>query len=253
MVTNARDDASTHNKETFKALLVSLRDRDDPIAEQERRCFQSAAGLETVEIAYAVDERLGRRELESDLLFFGGSGAYSVLDRHSWIRGLHDFLLLVPQSGVPAWASCFAFQGLALAMGGKVVRDESRQQLGVATVELTPAGERDPLLGCLPPRFDAQFGHHDHVDALPGGMTALALGNGGNPQAYRVDGSMFWGAQFHPELNKRTTLERWRHYRKFYQGSRGEEIDRQLESSPETPEPEKALHALVDLARERRR
>lgn len=253
MVTNAGDEASKNGEGKLKSLLVSLRDQDDPIAEQERRCFRDASGLEEVELVHATDQRLGSRELDSDLLFFGGSGAYSVLDSHSWIQRFLEFLLLVPESGVPAWASCFAFQGLALAMGGKVVRDESRQQLGVAAVELTAAGRADPLLGGLPARFDAQFGHHDHVDRLPAGMTALALGNGGNPQAYRVDGTRFWGAQFHPELNKQTTLERWRHYRKFYQGEKGDEIDRQLESAPETPEPAKALRALVELARERRR
>ncbi len=246
---NVGAEATGGERRTLNALLVSLRDREDPIAEQERRCFQDTTGLTRVEIAYAIDQRLGRRELDSDILFFGGSGAYSVLDSDAWIHRLFDFLLRVPESGIPSWASCFAFQGLALAMGGRVVRDDSRQQLGVAAVELTAEGKDDPVIGCLPERFEAQFGHHDHVDKLPDGMTSLATGNGGNPQAYRVNGSMFWGAQFHPELSKKTTLERWNHYRRFYEGDAGEEIDRRLNEAPDTPEPHKALLALVELAR----
>lgn len=246
-----------HENKTFKAVLVSLRDVDDPMNDHERRCFLAASGLERLSVVFAARGDLETRAQQetvvqsADLLLFGGSGAYSVLDEHAWVRRFIEFLPLVPDAGVPAWASCFAFQGLALAMGGEVVRDDERQQLGACPVNRTTAGREDRLFGALPDRFRAQFGHHDHVSIVPKGVTVLATGNGDACQAFHVDNSSFWGAQFHPELDKRTTLERWNHYRKIYEGAEGDAIDRTLRHAPETPEPATILNALVELARER--
>lgn len=248
---------NNHISKTFKAVLVSLRDADDPMNDHERRCFLAASGLERLDVVFAARgdlETTSQQEAlvaSSDLLLFGGSGAYSVLDSQTWVRRFIDFLPLVPERGVPAWASCFAFQGLALAMGGEVVRNDERQQLGACSVSLTTDGREDRLFGALPDRFHAQFGHHDHVSSVPLGVTVLATGNGIDCQAFRVDNSTFWGAQFHPELDKKTTLERWNHYRKNYEGTEGDAIDRRLRNAPETPEPGTILRTLVKLARER--
>lgn len=243
--------------DSLRAVLVSLRDVDDPMNDHERRCFLSTTGLERLEVAFAARGDLETRSQQeallrsADLLLFGGSGAYSVLDEQPWVRRFIDFLPLVPERGMPAWASCFAFQGLALAMGGEVVRDDKRQQLGACLVSLTTAGREDKLFCKLPPRFHAQFGHHDHVSVVPSGVTVLATGNGNACQAFRVDDSTFWGAQFHPELDKQTTLERWSHYRKNYEGAEGDSIDRELRQAPETPEATRLVRNLVELARER--
>ena len=240
-----------------RTVLVSLRDADDPMCAHELACFRRATGIDAIEMVSAVNaegralDALEDAVASAELLLFGGSGAYSVLDTHSWVRRFLDVLARVPSRGVPAWASCFAFQGLALAMGGRVARDDARQQLGARPVELTAAAGQDPLFASLPPRFFAQFGHHDHVVDVPSGVTVLATGNGGQCQAFRVDGARFWGAQFHPELDKRTTLERWSHYRLNYERDQGDEIDRQLREAPETPEVSKILRTLVELARER--
>jgi GMP synthase (glutamine-hydrolysing) len=113
----------------------------------------------------------------------------------------------------PAYASCFAFQGLALAMGGEVGRDATKQEMGVIDLELTEAGRADPLFSSLPTRFLAPLGHNDQVLRLPAGVTELARGELVEHQAFRVDGAPFWASQFHPELTKTTLLDRWDHYR----------------------------------------
>lgn len=233
----------------FRALLVSLRRAEDPMARHELDCFRRATELEELEMVCALDGELTEEAISADLLFFGGSGEFSVLDGHQWVRRFLDALLRVIEQKIPAWASCFAFQGLALAMGGEVERDDARQQLGARPIKLTEAGRSDPLFGHLDHSLSAQFGHHDHVVRLPEGVLSLAEGNGGYCQAFHVVDSEFWGAQFHPELNKQATLHRWNHYRDRYEAGRGDSIDRELRLAEDTPQVTTILPKLVQRAR----
>lgn len=228
-------------------VLISLRDPGDPMAMQELRCFRETTGLGGLQMVHAADTPLDERLLEtSRLLIFGGSGAYSVLDTHGWVRSMLDFLVRVVDRRVPAWASCFGFQGLSLALGGDVNRDDARQELGAFPIDLAPAAADDPLFRPLPPTFHAQLGHHDHVDRLPSGVTLLATGRKIHNQAFKVDGAPFWATQFHPELNKATTTERWNYYRRHYaDGDAAAEIDRVMLESPDTPEVQGVMRRFV--------
>jgi len=220
-----------------RAVLVSLRDPHDPMSRQELRCFADSAGLPALEIAYASAGQLDDRLMdEAGLLFFGGSGAYSVLDRHEWVLGMLDRLVECVDRRIPAWASCFGFQGLSLALGGEVNRDDARQELGAFPVDLTDAALLDPLFAALPRTFDVQLGHHDHVDRLPPGVTLLVSGRKIHNQAFKVNNAPFWAAQFHPELRKATTTERWNYYRGHYSGNPDEaaRIDRVMAEAPDT-------------------
>ncbi len=235
-------------------VLVSLRDPNDPMAAQELRCFRETTGLGELVMVHAAVTPLDDRLLDTTrAFFFGGSGAYSVLDTHDWVRAMLDFLVRVVDAEVPAWASCFGFQGLALALGGEVNRDDARQELGAFPIDLTPEGAADPLFRHLPPTFDAQLGHHDHVDRLPSGVTLLATGRAIRNQAFKVDGAPFWATQFHPELNKRTTTERWNYYRSHYADSpdAAAAIDRVMAESPDTLEVQAVMRRFADYARGR--
>lgn len=233
-------------------VLVSLRDVDDPMALHEELCVMEATGLSELRTIHASDEPLTERELHADLILFGGSGAYSVLDPHAWVKRFLDFLLDVIDAGTPAWGSCYGFQGLALAMGGRVVRDTTRMRMGGYPVQVTDAAASDPLFGPLPAGFDAQFGHKDHVDELPSGVTLLATDPSGRNEAFHVDGSLFWGAQFHPELTSHKTLDRFRHYQHLYDDGEGEAIARRIASAVDDPQVPRILERLVALARDRR-
>lgn len=232
-----------------RPLLISLRDPDDPMAEQELRCFQATTGIADLQKIHAAVTPLDDHLLEeASLMFFGGSGAYSVLDPHPWVKQMLDFLVKVVDRKVPAWASCFGFQGLALALGGEVNNDDARTELGAFPIHLTPAGRADPLLAELPDPFYAQLGHHDHVDRLPSGVTLLCTGEKIYNQAFKVDGAPFWAAQFHPELRKATTMERWNYYRALYANpDDAHVVDAIMHSSPDTPETETILRRFVKL------
>lgn len=231
------------------ALLISLRDPSDLMAEQERECFAETA-QHPVELCSAVGRIVPRDVIEDrPAVFFGGSGAYSVLDKHDWIKGMLDLLVHTADAGVPAYASCFGFQGLALAMGGQVNRDDSRQELGAYEISLTPGASADPLFRSLPQRFFAQLGHHDHVDVLPPGVTLLATGENSHNQAFKVDGVPFWASQFHPELSKATTYARFLHYLDHYADdpASAARIDAEMRAMPETKAPAVLLRDLVQL------
>lgn len=233
----------------MRPLLISLRDPDDPMAAQELRCFHATTGLDMPKV-HASTVPLDRALLDSaDVFFFGGSGAYSVLDTHGWVRNMLDFLVRVVDARKPAWASCFGFQGLALALGGQVNRDDARQELGCFPIDRVPSA--DPVFGPGPAEFYAQLGHHDHVDVLPPGVTLLCTGRKIHNQAFKVDGAPFWAAQFHPELRKATTMERWNYYRSHYADNEAAaaRIDALMEASPDTPEAEQILRRFVQVAR----
>lgn len=235
-----------------RALLVSLRDPHDPMARQELRCFADRADLphDRVDLHPMVEGRPDRGRLRRyDAVFFGGSGAYSVLDDVQWIKEGMNTCLEVMEVRVPAFASCFGFQGLALVLGGRVVKDDDRQELGAYELDLTDAGVADPVLGVLPRRFWGQEGHHDHVDVLPQGVTLLATGSRECPnQAFKVDGAPFWASQFHPELTVGTTIERFRHYLALYsQPGHGERLEKHILSGVDSPEMGEVLARLVRL------
>ena len=234
-----------------RAILISLRDPDDQMAAHEQMCFAECSRIPTdeVELHFIASGRPDIQHLNDiGTVFFGGSGAYSVLDDHQWIRDTIDVMLDVVDKKIPAYASCFGFQGLAKALGGVVVRDDSLTEMGSYELMLTEAGQLDPLFQSLPSRFWAQEGHHDHVVELPPGVTLLAAGNQVHAQAFRVDGAPFWASQFHPELTFERTVERFRFYADHYLEGGPEDSEatlQQLKGGPNSPEVPELLARLV--------
>ncbi len=235
-----------------RALLIALRDPHDPMLGHEHLCFSERSGLplDHVDVHCMVDGKPGRARLEAaDAVFFGGSGAYSVLDAVPWIRHGMEVLQQVVELRVPAWASCFGFQGLSVVLGGRVVHDDDLTEMGSTMLALTAAGLADPVVQVLPQTFWAQEGHHDHVVELPAGVTALATGQRVTHQAFKVDGAPFYASQFHPELTVQHTLARFRHYQDEYISEDAEAVFRRLAAGEDTAEMGDVLPRLVRLGR----
>ncbi len=202
-----------------KALLISLREPSDSMAVHELQCFATAARLSADDITpHHMIGGLPDGHLYQgiDAIFLGGSGAYSVLDDLDWIRKSIDLLQDIVSLQIPAYASCFGFQGLAVALGGEVRVHEEGAELGSTELALTEQGKNDPLFKALPDVFWGQEGHSDYVVELPKGVTQLVTGTMCREQAFRVDGAPFWASQFHPELTLNNTLERFQHYGGHY-------------------------------------
>ena len=105
---------------------------------------------------------------------------------------------------------------MARAMGGSVVHDTVRAEVGSYEVSVTDAGKADPVFGPLGESFTAQIGHEDHVVELPAETTLLALSERAN-HAYRFEDAPIYCTQFHPELRAADLETRLRAYPRYVQ------------------------------------
>ena len=131
------------------------------------------------------------------VLAFGGSMHPDEDDRHGWLPAEEAFLREALADGVPALGVCLGGQMLARATGAHIARASSAE-IGWHDVELTPAGRLDPVLGVLPPRFEA-FQWHRYAFGVPGGGSELARSDVCT-QAFRLGGA--WALQFHAEVTR---------------------------------------------------
>jgi GMP synthase (glutamine-hydrolysing) len=137
------------------------------------------------------------------VLVLGGDQNVGEEVAHPWLHEEYTALRRWVAEGTPIFAICLGAQTLAHALGAQVGPIGSTLA-GFYDSELTPAGEDDPVLGVLPPRFEA-FNVNGYRFDVPAGAVQLATGP--TPQAYRVDGNA-WGVQFHPEV-RREQVMRW--------------------------------------------
>ena len=131
------------------------------------------------------------------VIVFGGPQNVGEELQHPWLHEEYDALRRWVERGTPVLGICLGAETMAHALGARVERLE--QELGgFYETELTAAGEGDPVLGVLPPRFEA-FNANAYGFAVPDGATELARGP--VPQAYRA-GERAWAVQFHPEIRR---------------------------------------------------
>jgi GMP synthase (glutamine-hydrolysing) len=214
----------------LRYLLLQVRNPDDPMREHEVVCFARALGC--------AEDRITARDLlqgcpapaelgEVDLVLLGGSGDYSVVSGGPWLAESLEAMRELVELRKPTFASCWGFQAMALALGGEVVTDLSRAEVGTRHVRLTEAGRADPIFADLydPARPDgtflAQMGHQDIVDRLPAGATRLASSDRVENEAFRIEGAPIYCTQFHPELDRTTLLDRLHRYPSYVERIEG--------------------------------
>lgn len=204
----------------MKILVLQARRPDDPMMEHERRCFVRSTGLDrsALEFVNLVDRVPAVSELgDYDALMVGGAGHYSAVERNGWFfDAVEELLRAVVERGFPTFASCFGFQLFVAALGGEVIHDPGRTEVGAFRVRLTDAGRDDELFTRLPDEFVAQMGHKDRAVAMPAGVDNLAASDLSPLQALRIPGAPIWASQFHPELDQRSNHERYLAYIERY-------------------------------------
>ena len=233
--------------------LLQARHDDDPMQLEERRSFAARLGVPLDEVVpYNVIDApadAGAWCEGMDGVLVGGSGEYGVLDGHAWVNAFIDTLAEVAASGPPLFASCFGFQALVVAMGGEVVTDEARAEVGTYRITLTDEGRADPLFGGTSAEFDAQQGHKDSAARLPSGVTHLARSERCRYQAIRIGDRPAYATQFHPELTGAENLARFERYyelyRKHFDPAEAERIRTTHRASPESNALLESWRALV--------
>ena len=204
----------------LRILLIQARSADDPMADHELRAFANRCELTIDQFTtfnVAVDDLSDYHPRGMDAIMIGGSGAFSLVEGgFSWHQAYLDLMREILVRGIPTFASCFGFQGIVQATGGKLARDEQMAQLGTYQIELTDEAEDDPLFGDLPKSFDAQLGHNDSATELCDDLIHLASSEACKYQAIRVKNKPIVATQFHPELTRQCNLERFRNYLENY-------------------------------------
>jgi GMP synthase (glutamine-hydrolysing) len=220
--------------------IVVLQIRDDARVElQERDCFVGLSGLAADQFDWwNVVERpaVTSRDVEGyDAVVIGGAGAHSVTETYPFTAPLARIVERLAAEKRPLFGSCWGHQFVARALGGEVVTDLERKELGTFPIELTEAGREDPWFAGLPPRFGVQLGHHDRVTRLPRNGIELAFSELCPNQAFRLADAPIYGAQFHVELDRERMLERAAVYRDEYLSDPGA-YDRLADALKPTPE-----------------
>ncbi len=231
-------------------LLLQVRNLDDPMREQEVGCFATALGCpaDSIDTHDLLSGPPPRHRLSAyAAVLLGGSGDYSVAAGGEWLEPVLDAMRQLHEMGKPTFASCWGFQALARALGGRVVTDLSRAELGTIELELTEAGLADPVLGILPPRFIGHAGHQDIVDTLPAGAIRLARSDRVEYQAFTFPGKPIYCTQFHPELTRRAFLERLEQYPSYVERIVGCSLERFAAGVRETPEANRLLRRFVQV------
>lgn len=237
---------------TIKILLLQARQADDAARLEERSSFAAMAGVDEDQvIPYdLLNSTPALAEVRRyDALMVGGSGDYYVSQGNlPNFPAVLALLADVVAVGQPTFASCFGFQLLVKALGGEIVYDAGRAEVGTYALGLAENGRSDDLFHYLPHTFRAQLGRKDRASRLPQGVLHLAASENAEFQALRVPGQPIWATQFHPELTKATNLARFRRYMAGYAAIMDKaEVAKTLARFDESPEANQLIGRFVKL------
>ena len=205
----------------MRLLLLQARRPDDPATRHERDAFVRVTGVDDGELD-SWDLLRGAPSSEdllaADCILVGGSGDFSVNDgsQYPWVSDFIDTMGHLTTLNVPVFASCFGFQALIVACGGRIESDATRAEFGTFDVTVSDAGRDDPFFSDLAPSFSAQFGHAEHAASLPSVFENMASTERNEYQAARLKGKNVYLTQFHPELSMKANQERARMYLESY-------------------------------------
>ena len=188
------------------------------MAEHERSAFCRALGIPRGRLL-SFDLLGGSPSEEviegADVVLVGGSGDHSVVRGGPWLAGALGAMEVLYERSIPTFASCWGFQALAAALGGRVITDRSQGEIGVLSLHLTEAGRRDPVFGPLGSPFSVVIGHEDIVTELPPDAICLASSATVENEAFRFRGKPIYATQFHPEVDRDGLVERVSQYPEY--------------------------------------
>ena len=203
-----------------RLLYVCVRPQAGAAA-AEYESFRTGARLEPGELDRIdlVRERLPPDATERWSGFVVGGSPFNLTDPESTKTDAQraveaDLERLAREAAAQRTAALFTCYGIGIVtrmLGGEVTR-AFPEDTGPVAVELTAAGERDPVFGGLATRFSALTAHKEGAGQTPPGAVLLATNEGCPVQAYRV-GDRLYTTQFHPEPTAQAFTERMAVYR----------------------------------------
>jgi GMP synthase (glutamine-hydrolysing) len=189
-------------------LFIGTR-AEDAAADSEYAAVLRGAGLDEPDVRRVRLERdeLGDVDLDDWSGVILGGGPFNVSDPQESKSAaqrraeaeLHDLATRAVAQDKPFLGACYGIGVLGTLRGGVVDRTYG-EPISARAITLTEAGREDPLLGTMPPTFDAFLGHKEAVRRLPDGATLLASSADCPVHAFRI-GRHVYATQFHPELD----------------------------------------------------
>ncbi len=205
----------------LKILLLQIRDDKETMMEELYEFIQfSGLREEQFEVLNTFITKDFAAEIidDFDALFIGGSSDASVLKPEEFVF-LADCRLLLRRcynNNIPVFASCFGFQLLVQELGGAVVLDEARMEMGTYAMQLTEAAKEDPLFYDAPDGFYAVSGHKERADKLPIDAINLVYTQECPFHAIKIKDKPIYGFQFHPEIDTKDFVTRITRYQNKY-------------------------------------
>ncbi len=138
-------------------------------------------------------------DLDGLVVMGGPMGAFDD-DDHPRLGEERDLLARAVAAGRPVLGVCLGAQLLAAACGGRVVRGDAGEEIGLGIVELTGDGRADPVLGPAGRVLPVLHWHGDTY-VRPHGAPGLAVSSRYPEQAFRI-GERAYGLQFHVEIDE---------------------------------------------------
>lgn len=233
----------------LRILLMQIRDTDQ-VKQEELASFVAYSGLRADQFdvlnVFDTPQFTGDVLRGYDSLFVGGASEASVMDpeKYPFVESSVALMQYCLACEIPVFASCFGFQLAVLALGGRIVRDQSGYEMGTPEINITAAGHRDLLFHDSKDSFPVVSVHKERAPELPSTCELLAETDA-CPHAFKVLEKPFWAFQFHPEVDKKTLVERLTYYKEKYTDDDGHLQD-VLDNAQDTPESNGLVRKFVE-------
>jgi GMP synthase-like glutamine amidotransferase len=178
---------------------------------------------------YAGEGLPAATEVSAAIVLGGAMGVHDD-DKYPFLVEVKDFIRECARTETPLLGVCLGGQLLADVLGGDVAINSPHREKGTLSVTLTPAGEKDPLFAGISREF-VTFQWHNDSFTVPADAVLLASSDACPGQAFRF-GSVAWGTQFHPEVD-RSIVECWVRWSK----KTAPFVDRFLDDFTQTEQP----------------
>lgn len=151
------------------------------------------AGVETRRLVDESNRHLPRLDDLAGVVIMGGPMGADDVERYPALGLERDLARRAVEADIPVLGVCLGHQILALALGGTLESDATRE-VGVAPISLVA----DSLLGATGTEIEVLHWHRDNATPPPG-ADVLARTDGCSNQAFRLGSAL--GMQFHLEVD----------------------------------------------------
>jgi GMP synthase (glutamine-hydrolysing) len=240
---------------TKPILILQLRP-EDATSDSEYACFLKYGGLRAEDTCRLRIEQHGipdNLDVDDYAAIIVGGSPFDIStpeEKKSPIQKKieADFNRLLHQvvtRDLPFLGACSG-NGLLGQYLGTRISTKYAEAVGCVTLEMTEAGQLDPLLARFPAQIDVLLGHKEAVDTTPAGATLLLTGRDCPVQMFRV-GQNVYATQFHPEGDAEEfalRIDIYRHHG-YFEPHEAEELKKRI-SQKSTPYAQAILRRFVE-------